>query len=148
MRVTCVVCCSSVWLYSNNICLTFYGIILKWMSSEKLIAYENGKLEKTLWHPLIQCQRWKLINSAAVMVDKMSTLTLFKKTCFSAFSTFKTSAGKYLRPERPLVSLKFPKDSCCSSGTVVPNWHKKSPLKVWLSHRNSSLNGVSVMDSC
>lgn len=79
---------------------------------------------------------------------QQSWMTLFEKTCFSALSTLLTSAGNHLSRERPLVSPNLPKDSCCSSRTLVPSRHKKSPLNVWLSHRNSLLNGISVMDSC
>lgn len=73
----------------------------------------------------------------------------FKKTCFSAISTLLTSsAGNHHRPEWPFSFTEL------SKGLLLLLWDpctrrvQKSPLNVWLSHRNSLLNGISVMDSC
>lgn len=66
---------------------------------------------------------------------------------FSIFNTFDFSwevsqtwdAFSFTEVSKELLLL--PRDPC-------PWPAQKSPLNVWLSHRNSLLNGISVMDSC
>ena len=64
--------------------------------------------------------------------QRVKAYCLRQKPAFLCFQPLLTSAGKHLlRPERPLVSLKLPKDSRWASGAHVPKlWahtHKKAP---------------------